>query len=185
MSRQTADPILAAIVAAASAATGAHQGLLLRTDGRVLRVVATAGSIPWDVLGEPVSAGDGVAGYVAASGQPLALAAESADPRLGEGTASLLGHNPSSVLAVPVHGSGRVIGVLELLDADGGTFDVGDTEQATILAGVAAAALSDERLSGSADVPEPAELAAELRRLASVDQARYAQVATIVEALVR
>ncbi|WP_370324701.1 GAF domain-containing protein [Euzebya sp.] len=185
MAHQTPDPVLTAVTAAATRATGAAVGLLLRAEGRVLRVVATAGAVPPDVLGEPISIGDGVAGYVVAAGQPLVLSAGSADPRLGEGTASLLGTNPSSVLAVPVQGDEHVLGVIELLDAIDGTFGVDDTEQATLHAGVAAAALADERLAGMRDVPDPAELAAELRRLAAADPSRYATVATILQSLVR
>ncbi|WP_108664679.1 GAF domain-containing protein [Euzebya rosea] len=185
MPRTRVDPVLTAIVEAATRGTGASHGLLLRIEGRVMRVAASAGALGWDVVGEPISAGEGVAGYVAASGQPLVLSAESADPRLGEGTASLLGHNPSSVLAVPVDGDSRIVGVLELIDPDDGLFDVADTEQAMLHAAVASAALTDDRLGALADVPEPAELAAELRRLADADPGRYATVATIIEALVR
>lgn len=184
MTHPTADPVLVAILSAAVQAVGAHQGLLLRLEDRVLRVVAVAGPIPWDVLGEPISAGEGVAGYVAASGQPLALSADSADPRLGEGTASLLGHNPASVLAVPIEGQGRQLGVLELIDSGAGDFGVEDTEQAMLHAAVAATALADPRLLGTPDVPDPSELAAELRRLQAADPARYATVATLVQALV-
>ncbi|MEE8603326.1 GAF domain-containing protein [Euzebya tangerina] len=185
MSRPTADPILSAILTAATEATGATSGLLLSTEDRLMRVVATAGAVPADILGEPISAGEGVAGYVAASGQSLVLSADSADPRLGEGTASLIGHNPTSVLAVAIQGTARTLGVIELLDARSGAFSVDDTERATSHAAIAAAALTDERLGGTRDVPEPAELAAELRRLASTDPARYATVAAILEALVR
>lgn len=184
MTHQTADPLLAAVLGAAAQAAGAQQGLMLRVEDRLLRVVATAGPISWDVLGEPISAGEGVAGYVAASGQPLVLSAGSADPRLGEGTASLLGRNPSSVLAVPIEGQGRLLGVLELIDADDADFGVEDTEQAMLHAAVAAVALADPRLTGTPDVPDPAELAAELRRLETTDPARYARVAEIVMALV-
>ncbi|MEO2108523.1 MAG: GAF domain-containing protein [Actinomycetota bacterium] len=185
MARTRVDPVLTAIVEAATRGTGASHGLLLAIEGRVMRVAASAGALGWDVVGEPISAGEGVAGYVAASGQPLALSADSADPRLGEGTASLLGHNPSAVLAVPVDGGSRIVGVLELIDPHDGLFDVTDTEQAMLHAAVASAALTDARLGALADVPEPAEIAAELRRLAEADPGRYATVATIIEALVR
>ena len=185
MTRPTADPILSAILDATMAAAGATSGLMLAVEDRLLRVVAIAGPVPPDVLAEPISSGEGVAGYVAASGQSLVLSADSADPRLGEGTASLLGHNPTSVLAVAIQGDSRTVGVMELLDARSGSFDVADTEAATSHAAIAAAALVDERLGGTRDVSEPAELAAELRRLASSEPSRYARVATIVEALVR
>jgi GAF domain-containing protein len=164
MSHPTADPVLAAVLHAAVTATGAAHGLLLRAEQRVLRVVAIAGAVAAEVLGEPISAGEGVAGYVAAAGEPLVLSAASADPRLGEGTASLLGHNPASVLAVPVHGQQRLLGVLELLDATDGEFGVEDAELAQLHASVAAVAMADPRLAGVPDVPDPAELAAELRR---------------------
>ena len=182
MSRPGVDPVLAAVVQAAVGGTGAAEGLLLELDGRVLRVLATAGSVPGDLLGEPVSAGEGVAGYVVASGQPLLLSADSADPRLGEGTASLLGHNPRTVLCVPCRAGDHVIGALELIDAP--TFGVAEQQTAQLLAQVAGAALADPAREGRPDVADPAELAGELRRLATADPARYAMVAAIVEALV-
>lgn len=182
MSRPGVDPVLAAVMQAAVGGTGAAEGLLLGLDGRVLRVLATAGAAPGDLLGEPVSAGEGVAGYVVASGQPLLLSAESADPRLGEGTASLLGHNPRTVLCVPCRSGDRVVGALELVDAP--AFGVAEQHSAQLLARVAAAALADPAREGRPDVPDPGELAGELRRLATADPSRYAMVAVIVEALV-
>ena len=44
-----------------------ERGTVLMAHGRI---VAVGGPVLWEVLGEPVSAREGVSGYVAASGQP-------------------------------------------------------------------------------------------------------------------
>jgi GAF domain-containing protein len=180
MTRAAADPVLTAVVTSAVEGTAARDGLLLAVAGPAFTVAAASGR--GDVLGEPVSGGAGVAGYVVASGQPLTLTADSGDHRLGEGTATLLGYNPSSVLCVPCEREDRIVGALLLLDAASGAFTVDDTDRAMLLAGVAAAAIEH---SGDAlrSVPDPAELAGDLRRLADSDAERYTMVATIVGAL--
>lgn len=180
MTRRAADPVLSALVASAVEATRAREGLLLALSGHVLQVAAASGR--GDIIGEPLSAGVGIVGYVAASAQPLSLTADSGDHRLGEGTASMLGYNPSSVLCVPCEHDDRMAGVLLLIDAADGAFGMDDTERAMLLAGVGAAALT---YGGDAarSVADPTELAADLRRLAGSDPDRYATVASIVEAL--
>jgi GAF domain-containing protein len=176
------DPVLAAITQAAVGATGASHGWLLRVDGGELEVAAAVGDGASQLVGRRVPAGSGTAGYVAASGQPLALAGSAGDARLGEGVVAELGQRPASVLCVPCADDEEVVGALELIDKNGGErFSFDDVELVTLLGSIAAPALTAR--GGGAEVPSPNELARELSRLADGDPSRYATVAGVIEAL--
>jgi GAF domain-containing protein len=62
--------------------------------------------------------GRGLAGYVAASGQPVAISDLRSDPRWAADVAESTGYVPRALLAVPVRSPQRLIGVLTLLDRD-------------------------------------------------------------------
>lgn len=182
MSVPAPDPILQAIVRSAVDATGAAGGWLLRASGSVLRVEAAAGDDP-DVVGVTVDTDSTTAGYVASSGQPLAISPGPGGPRLAEGAVRLVGGAPASVVSVPCTTEAVVIGVLELFDkAGGGNFSFDDIELATLLAGIAAEGLAHAE-GAQAEVADPAYLGGELARLHAADPNRYAAVATVVSAL--
>jgi GAF domain-containing protein len=179
------NPVLHALAEAAVAATGASDGWLLAVEDDGLRVVAVAGATTAaGLFATTIPPGSGSAGFVAASGQPLAVAPRGDDPRFSEGTAQLLGRRPTSVLSVPASTDDGVVGVLELVDkVGGGAFSFDDVELATLLADIAGVALVHTEAAGAATVPRPAELGGELERLATSDPTRYAGVATAVAAL--
>ncbi len=115
-------------------------------DGR-LRFRVAAGDRGQGVVGMTVNPGEGVAGYVASTGQPLALTDVARDPRFGRATAEATGYVPNSILAVPLELDDRVIGVLEVLDKrDGGGFDLADISHAAIFARQAAVAIDASRI---------------------------------------
>jgi GAF domain-containing protein len=175
------DPILHAVLRSAVDATGAAHGWVLVTEDDELVVRATTASDP-AMLTARVPATSGYAGYVASSGQPLAMSPRRGDERSGQGIAALLGIRPSSVLAVPC-GSDAVIGVLELVDkVAGGPFTFDDVELVTLLAGIAGEALVAGR-DVAVDVPSPHQLGDDLLRLSATDPARYATVAALLGAL--
>lgn len=175
--------MLAVVVRSALEATGASAGWLLAVEGSVLRVVASAAvDGPGPPLSATVPAGSGSSGFVAASGQPLAVSPRG-DDRFGDGMATLLGRRPTSILAVPCMSDDAVVGVLELVDKLGSaSFSFDDVELATLLAGIAGAGI---RFTGERRpaVPGPSELGGDLARLAAADPARYAGVAAAVAAL--
>jgi GAF domain-containing protein len=176
------EPIFQALVDAAVNGTGGTDGwILARRDG-ALEVVATSGSSAV-ALGTRLPADAGTAGFVVGSGQPIALA-----PRPGaeltSGLDRIIGREPKSIVAVPCESDDGVIGVLEVIDkARGGSFTFDDVELATLLAGIAGVALQ-ELSAPRARVPDPGELAGELRRLAETAPTRYAAVATVLSALI-
>ena len=93
-----------------------------------------------------VPLGHGVAGIVAASGQPMAISEAESDPRLAADIAESVGYVPRTVLCVPLFYGSRIIGALELLDKAGGeTFSAADIDALSLFANQAAVALQLSR----------------------------------------
>ncbi len=63
-----------------------------------------------------VPLGHGIAGLVAATGQPMAISNAQNDARHASNISSDIDYKPQSILCVPLFYSDRIIGVLELLD---------------------------------------------------------------------
>lgn len=173
-------PTLQAIVDQALRTTGASTGWLLAVADDALRVVAAAGAAAeQDLVGRTVSP-TGARGYVLSSGQPAALMPQSGDSA-NDGAGGFVGI-PTSVLAVPC-GDEAALGVLELADkASALPFTFDDIDALAVLASVAGAALLEQDVV-PVDVVSPAELAAELERLANRDPRRYADAARMIESL--
>lgn len=92
-----------------------------------------------------VPLGHGIAGHVAATGQPTATSG-SVDPRQAREIGEKVGYVPRTILCVPLFYADRVIGVLELLDkADGATFSMLDMHVLGLFANMAAVAIEQSR----------------------------------------
>jgi GAF domain-containing protein len=92
-----------------------------------------------------VPLGYGIAGHVAATGQPTATSGD-ADSRQAREMGERIGYVPKTILCVPLFYSDRVIGVLELLDkADGAIFTMMDMHVLGLFASMAAVALEQSR----------------------------------------
>ena len=94
------------------------------------------------VLGQRVPVGTGIAGWVVASGQPLAVADVRTDPRFARDVAELTGYVPTSIVALPLTTERGALGVLEVLDAEGGD----DMELFMLFARQAALALENAQM---------------------------------------
>jgi GAF domain-containing protein len=176
------DPVLDAVTRAAVDGTGAARGWVVAPEGDGLRVAAAAGGDdPGRLLDAHVDGPGGTAGLVLASGQPMAIVPRPGDVTTSAGVAALVGLVPTAVLCVPC-GESEVVGALELVDkAGGGGFTFDDVELASLLAGIAGAALA---VRGDAPaVPSASELGARLERVAAADPMRYSTLATVVAAL--
>jgi signal transduction protein with GAF and PtsI domain len=93
-----------------------------------------------------VPLGHGIAGLVAMTGQPLAVADAVADSRQASDIAEQTGYAPQSLLCVPLIDDERVIGVLELLDKQGAAhFTTADMEGLGLFATQAAIAIELSR----------------------------------------
>jgi GAF domain-containing protein len=140
--------ILRSIVDAAVALFDAEAASIALADsagGRLMFEVAS-GAQGQGVVGLTVEAGQGVAGYVFATGQPLALSDVSADGRFGRATAEQTGYVPRSLVAVPLADDDGIAGVLEVLDKRSGPFDLHDVELAGVFARQATIAIRSTRL---------------------------------------
>ena len=119
---------------------------LAEPDGR-LRFRVAAGSQGAGVVGLTVAPGEGIAGFVLATAQPLAISNVAADPRFDREAAGRTGYVPRSLLAVPLEAGDRIIGVLEVLDRRGAdAFDLRDVALAGAFARQAAAAIEVSRV---------------------------------------
>jgi len=168
------------VIQAAIDATGADRGWLLRADGGHFVVAAAYGDSD-----APQRIGlrreqEGIAGFVLGSGQPAAIQTSPGDTD-NEGAGGSAGA-PRSVLAAPCGAStGTVLGVLEIVDAPGGSFSFDDVETIGLLADIGGAAMSEVE---DVDPPiSPEHLAHALVALAAENPSRYAAVARTVEAL--
>lgn len=94
--------------------------------------------------------GQGIAGFTAATGQAIAVADVQKDPRWAQDIGRAVEYLPQSILSVPLITGDRVIGVLELLDKDGGRpFGADDMETAGLFANQAAIAIEQSQATQS------------------------------------
>jgi GAF domain-containing protein len=93
-----------------------------------------------------VPLGHGIAGMVAITGQPMAIADAQQDTRLAFDIATSVDYLPKSILCVPLFYDDRIIGVLELLDKiTAPSFRPADIETLGLFAHIAAVAIEQSR----------------------------------------
>ncbi len=93
-----------------------------------------------------VPLGHGVAGIVALTGQAMAVSDVQSDPRHASDISQSVGYLPQSILCVPLFYEDQIIGVLELLDKEGGeSFRPSDIEILGLFANLAAVAIAQSR----------------------------------------
>lgn len=143
------DHLLDRLVRAAAAAIPSPEGSLMLVDAeaRVLTFDVVIGQTAAKLKSLTLPLGRGIAGLVAVSGQPLAVANAQQDPRHARDIAEQVGYLPNTILAVPVtDAEGSVIGVLELLDRQGApTYGLDDMELLGRFAELCSLALAQRR----------------------------------------
>lgn len=98
------------------------------------------------LVGRRIPLGQGVAGWVAATGQAIAVADVQQDPRWAQDVGRAVGYAPKTMLAMPLLLRDRVTGVLQLLDRDGGNpFSPADMATLGRFANQAAVAIEQSR----------------------------------------
>ena len=147
------DRHLDAIVRTAARAIPSPEGALFLIDRerQVLTFDVVIGQTAAKVKDLTVPLGHGIAGLVAVSGQPLAVANAQNDPRHAKDIAAQSGYFPSTILATPVVApDGMIVGVLELLDRQGQpAYDLEDMELLALFAEQAAMTLEHKRAYSS------------------------------------
>jgi GAF domain-containing protein len=176
--------LLRSIVAATRERLGAAACSVALLDGSDLEFVVAAGVGEDELVGLRIPVGRGIAGWVLASGQTVAVADTHSDARFDRDTAERTGYLPSSILATPVEGDDGPIGVLEVLDRAGDPRDMqvvaaAARQVALVLELVDAAAQVDEALADPA-LADLVALLRELRGLGPADRRLAAQLLTAV-----
>jgi GAF domain-containing protein len=144
------EDVLHAIVETAAAVLEAEAGalFLLDREGDDLVFQVALGGRAERVKQFKVPVGHGIAGYVASTGQPLAVTDAERDPRFAREIGEATDYRPSTILCVPLFLRERIIGVLELLNkARGVPFSPRDMEILGHFARLAALAVDQSRLA--------------------------------------
>jgi signal transduction protein with GAF and PtsI domain len=144
--------LLKMIVETAAHVMAARGGslLLLDDEGDELVFEVAVGSEGDELAGMRLDLGQGIAGLVAVSGQPMAISDAESDPRVASDIARSVGYVPHDLLCVPLFYDDRVIGVLELVDKeDGASFTGADIESLGLFANQAAVAIRQSRVHHS------------------------------------
>ncbi|MEA2583415.1 MAG: hypothetical protein QOF33_1500 [Thermomicrobiales bacterium] len=148
-----ADQHLELIVQTATRAISAPVGVLFLVDrpNRSLTFEVVVGRGMTDAQRTPLPLDRGVAGMVALSGQPVALADARQDAQHARDLADQMGYLPQTILAVPVTApDGTVLGVLELFDGQRSpTFGLEDMTLVGMFAQHVAHALELRRTRGT------------------------------------
>ena len=101
---------------------------LLDNDDSELVYYVASGEGAEDVVGMRMPSGQGIAGWVVMSGQPIAIEDVRQDQRFARGFAEQTGYVPTSILAMPLETERKMLGVISVLDrrSDGssGTHDM-------------------------------------------------------------
>lgn len=140
--------LLELILSTAMQVIAANAGALFLVDDErndlIFRVAL--GGQAREVKGLRVPLGHGVAGLVAASGQPMIVSDAEEDARQASDIAAQVKYQPRTILCVPMLFDDRIIGVLELLDKlDAPNFTMGDMATLGRFAEQAAIAIEQAR----------------------------------------
>jgi GAF domain-containing protein len=114
--------------------------LLLDEEANELVFEAVAGEGEEKLLGTRLPAGTGIAGWVAATRQPLVVEDVQSDPRFSKETAAGTGYVPKGLMAVPLLHEEEALGVLSVLDRQA-RFTLQEMELLGLFANQAAVAL--------------------------------------------
>ena len=142
------DDLLPMVVSSAAEIIGASAGALFLIDERenCLIFEVAFGEQADTVKNLRVPLGQGIAGLVAVTGQPMAISNAQEDARHASDIAQAAGYLPQNILCVPLIANDEVIGVLELLDrVDGSSFRPQDMETLGLFADIAAVAIQQNR----------------------------------------
>lgn len=145
---RSGDALLQSIVEAAARIFGAAAASILLVNEReqTLEFRVACGAADRDLVGMSFPLDQGIAGYVAMSGEPIAISDVQHDARFNQTFARQTGYVPRSILAMPLLSGQRVIGVMEVLDKiNADSFGLQDMEMLAIFAHQAAIAIDQSQ----------------------------------------
>jgi GAF domain-containing protein len=141
-SEQAYHDLLQSIVQVARAIFGAKGSSiwLLDEEADELVVEAVGRDEDRDLLGLRMPSGQGIAGWVLTTRQPIVIEDVQSDPRHAKDVAERTGYAPKGLMAVPILLEERALGVLQVLDR-GTNFSLGEMDLLGMFANQAAIAL--------------------------------------------
>ncbi len=154
LSREVAlDELLDRMVRRIALALEADRGTIYLVDGGTGEVFSRAAELP-EIEEIRLKLGQGIAGHVAQSGQVVNVPTTNSEVRFFPGVDKKTGYQTRSILAVPMRDrQGQIIGVVQLLNKQGGVFP---QEDETLLSELSEqAALVVEATSLYADLARP------------------------------
>jgi GAF domain-containing protein len=110
------ETMLQALADTARAVFGARAVSILVADGGELEFAAVSGEGSDSMPGRRISVGRGIAGWVLEHGQHLVVEDVAQDPRFAAGFARSSGYVPKEIMAAPIPGAERPLGVMNVLD---------------------------------------------------------------------
>ncbi|MBW1696909.1 MAG: sigma 54-interacting transcriptional regulator [Deltaproteobacteria bacterium] len=142
------DQLLELIIETATRMMRAKASSLLLVDQKTKRLyfkVAT-GDKKDDVKKFEIELGQGIAGHVAVTGEPLLIPDVSKDPRWYKEISESIGFSTKSIVCVPMKIDGEIIGVVEIIDkTDGSAIKDTDIKLLAVFAELAALAIKSAR----------------------------------------
>ncbi len=168
------DDLLYSIVEAAAKIFGAAAAsiMLVNEAEGVLEFKVAYGASDHDLVGRRFPLNQGIAGYVAMSGQPIAISDVAQDTRFNRDFAQSTGYVPRSILATPLLAGGRVLGVMEVLDKiNAPSFAIQDMELLGLFSRQAALAI--EQAQGIENISKA--IISGLKQLAASDREHPSQ----------
>ena len=169
------DELLHSIIETARAIFSARASSIILYDEAADELVfrAATGDEGTSIVGRRFPAGEGIAGYVLRSREPLILEDVTEDPRFARDIAESMGYVPRGLMAVPLLRGERTLGVLQVLDRAGDGFKLAEMDTLALFARQAAIAL---------DIVEGAAAAREVLA-ADPNASAVAQLAEVVDRL--
>jgi signal transduction histidine kinase len=115
-----------------------------------LRWAVAEGRAPAGALGDMTLAlGEGIAGTVAATGEPIIVTDAEHDARVARRVDSQTGFRTRSIVCVPIRFRGVITGVIQVLNKKVGYFTDRDREMLELIAAEAGVAIENARMYGS------------------------------------
>src|SRR5215212_10632754 len=137
------DELLQSIIETAKAIFAARASSIILYDETSDELIfrAATGTESSALIGRRFPAGEGIAGYVLRSGDPLIIEDVTEDPRFARDIAESTGYVPRGLMAVPLLRGERTLGVLQVLDRASRGFKLAEMDVLALFARQAAIAL--------------------------------------------
>jgi PAS domain S-box-containing protein len=146
------EAVLSTILEAVARVIRVEAGSVLKREDDELAFMAALGEKADSVKPFRLKVGQGIAGWVAKTGEGVVIRDVHKDPRYYPGIEKATGFVSKSILAVPMKTQDKVVGVIELINKIGGQFSRKDLQFIAAISSFAAVALEHARLYAACEI---------------------------------